>query len=63
MDELLELGKQVGHFVRYSDDKDQADKLIEQLIRTAYAAGRKDGAEAMGKRMLSTFDATVKSQK
>jgi hypothetical protein len=43
-------------------DSDEAEAVIEQLVRAAYSLGVVHGSSEMGDRLLSTFDRTAQAQ-
>ena len=68
MDELLEQAETIVSAIRtqnwknggcLSVDVPEAIAAVQQLVRTAYSAGRVDGARETGELMLETYDAAM----
>ena len=68
MDELLEQAETIVAAIRsqnwknggcLSVDSPEAVAAVQQLVRTAYSAGKVEGCRESGERMLETYDAAM----
>lgn len=68
MDELLEQADTIVHAIRsqnwknggcLSVDTPEAVEVVQQLVRTAYSAGKVEGVRESGERMLEIYDSAM----